>query len=69
MLNASPGPMPGAPFQSPMVSAVMPRPLPLVVLGGARFTRLNRLNISIRNWVLMRSVLFVFLMTEKLTNA
>src|SRR5258708_37680679 len=27
-LNASPGPMPGAPFQSPMVSAVTPSPLP-----------------------------------------
>src|SRR6266436_1056855 len=41
---------------------------PHPLLGGARFLRLKILNSSIRNCVLILSVIFVFLTTEKSTS-
>src|SRR5579864_7452501 len=80
VLNASPGPNPGAPLKSPIVSVTWPKPLAVVhtpVVGSgpqlvpteptpeAKFLLLNRLNISTRNCALNRSVIGMFLITEK----
>src|SRR5439155_2134950 len=47
--NGSPGPMPGEPRESSMVSPILPSPPPTRLPGCARFTRSKMLNISIRN--------------------
>src|ERR1700757_347923 len=80
VLNASPGPSPGAPLKSPIVSVTWPKPFfvvqtPVVGSGAqlvptaptpeAKFLLLNRLNISTRNCALNRSVIEMFLITEK----
>src|SRR3954452_24278248 len=79
MLNGSPAPMPGAPLKVPVVLVMRPKLLVFnLVLGGVvlegppdpgigRFTRLNRLNISTRNWALIRSVIGVFFTAAKST--
>src|ERR1700719_2760727 len=69
MLKASPGPMPGAPLKSPIVSLTVPL-VPETDPGPeARLTRLNMLYISARNCTLTLSVTGMFLMTEKSTSA
>src|SRR5262249_31918793 len=48
-LNGSPGPMPGDPRESPIVSPMRPSPPPTRLPGCARLTRLKMLNISRRS--------------------
>ena len=68
MLNGSPGPSPGAPLKSPIVSLTTPfeptEPDPL-----ARLIRLNTLNISARSWIRNRSLIGIFLKTDKSRSA
>src|SRR5882757_9273071 len=66
MLKASPGPMPGAPLKSPMVSLTKP-PLLTDPPPDARLIRFRRLNISALSWTLKRSVTGMFLKTERST--
>ena len=70
--------MPGAPMALPYVEPVSPKPpfeqvrdtgsAPQLVSGPARFRTLKMLKISIRNWAVSRSVIGVFLITEKSTD-
>src|SRR5580704_1444973 len=64
MLNGSPGPNPGAPLKSPIVSVTIPLP-PTDPAPDARFLRLNTLYISARSCTRNRSVIGKFLITEK----
>src|SRR5579872_5301279 len=68
MLNGSPGPMPGAPLKSPIVS--LARPPPEIDPGPeARLMRLKVLYISARSCSFSRSLIGMFLITERSTSA
>ena len=68
VLRGSPKPSPGA---EPPLSVDVSCPkleLDKVTLGFAQLVRLNRLKISTRNSILMRSVIGIFLKIEKSTD-
>src|ERR1700722_16933397 len=67
-LNGSPGPIPGAPLKSPMVSLTTPV-LPTENAPDERLIRLKRLYISARSCTQNRSLTVKFLNTEKSTSA
>src|ERR1700680_2154149 len=68
ILKGSPGPTPGAPLKSPMVS--LPTPLePTEPAPEARFFRLKTLNISARSCTLNRSRTGMFLNTDRSPSA
>src|SRR6266436_767913 len=62
MLNCSPGPRPGAPLKSPM-QLVPTEPTP-----DAKLFLLKMLNISARNCSESRSLIGIFLMTDRSTS-
>src|SRR5229473_5849604 len=81
MLNCSPGPSPGAPLKSPMVSVTWPNPglhvcaaksslqlVPTAPTPEAKLVRLNMLNMSARNCSEKRSLMGMFLITERSTS-
>src|SRR5260370_9257879 len=68
MLKGSPGPRPGAPLKSPIVSFTTPLE-PTDPAPEARFFRLNVLNVSARSCILNRSVMGMFLNTDRSTSA
>src|SRR5277367_5836687 len=68
MLKGSPGPIPGPPKKSPMVSVTKPLD-PTDPPPVARLIRLKTLNISARSWSLKRSLIGIFFMTETSTSA
>src|SRR5882724_9435527 len=81
MLNCSPGPSPGAPLKSPIVSVTCPNPalhtcavksswqlVPTEPTPDAKLTRLSMLNMSARNCSEKRSLIGMFLMTETSTS-
>src|SRR6266404_5328811 len=68
MVNGSPGPSPGAPLKSPIVSFTTPLE-PTEPAPAARLIRLKRLNISERSCTFTRSVIGMSLKTEKSTSA
>src|ERR1700731_783859 len=82
ILKASPGPIPGAPLKPPIVSLTNPNPgsvqvapttfVPQLALTDpgpeARLIRFRRLKVSMRNWILTRSVIGMFLNTERSTS-
>src|SRR5689334_4252524 len=65
ILKGSPGPIPGCPDEAPTVDAMSPNELPTRALGCAILTRLKILNISARNCTLNRSLIGMFLKTER----
>src|SRR5947209_5138507 len=67
-LNGSPGPSPGAPLKSPMVSLTNPVE-PTDAAPLARFFRLNKLYISARSCSRSLSVIGKFLKTDRSTSA
>ena len=68
MLNGSPGPSPGAPLKSPIVSFTTPFE-PTDPAPDAKFMRLNKLNISARSCNFTRSFMGMFLITDRSTSA
>ena len=68
MLKGSPGPMPGAPLKSPMVSLTTPL-LPTDPAPVARLMRLMMLYISARSCTRKRSLTVKFLKTDRSTSA
>src|SRR5580704_18295073 len=68
MLKGSPGPMPGAPLKSPMVSLTTPL-LPTDPAPVARLMRLVVLYISARSCTRKRSLTVKFLKTDRSTSA
>src|SRR5580693_2175496 len=67
-LNGSPGPSPGAPLKSPMVSRTEPSE-PTAPAPDARLMWLNKLNISARSCTFTRSVTGMFLITDRSKSA
>src|SRR5947207_10055252 len=66
-LNGSPGPSPGAPLKSPIVSRTVPSE-PTDPAPVARLIRLKTLNISARSCNFIRSVMPMFLITDRSTS-
>ena len=68
ILKGSPGPRPGAPLKSPIVSLTTPLE-PTDPAPEAMFFRLNTLNISARSCTRSRSRMWMFLKTYKSKSA